>query len=155
MHSKRTQESFINAFVIDLSTIESWQNPFGLLDESDTDAAALLRYYEIDEAAVRRELSRAMEKFQRGNTRTPALSPHLLDLLEEAWVMASLDYGLAAVRSGTLLVALLRRDNLRSLMIESAPCPRRDSGTSPRFSRRRISKSDSWPTCSRTSASNG
>ena len=91
------------------------------LDESDTDAAALLRYYEIDEAAVRRELSRAMEKFQRGNTRTPALSPHLLDLLEEAWVMASLDYGLAAVRSGTLLVALLRRDNLRSLMIESAP----------------------------------
>lgn len=92
-----------------------------LLDESDTDLAALLRYYEIDEAAVRRELSRAMEKFQRGNTRTPALSPHLLDLLEEAWVMASLDYGLSAVRSGTLLVGLLRRDNLRSLMIESAP----------------------------------
>lgn len=92
-----------------------------LLEESDTDLAALLRYYEIDEAAVRRELSRSMEKFQRGNTRTPALSPHLLDLLEEAWVMASLDYGLSAVRSGTLLVGLLRRENLRSLMIESAP----------------------------------
>lgn len=92
-----------------------------LLDESETDLAALLRYYEIDEAAVRRELSRSMEKFQRGNTRTPALSPHLLDLLEEAWVMASLDYGLSAVRSGTLLVGLLRRENLRSLMIESAP----------------------------------
>ena len=92
-----------------------------VLDGGDTDAAALLRYYEIDEAALRRELSRAMERFKRGNTRTPALSPHLLDLLEEAWVLASLDYGLAAVRTGTLLVALLRRDNLRSLMIESAP----------------------------------
>ena len=92
-----------------------------VLDESDTDVSGLLRYYEIDEAAVRRELSRALERFKRGNTRTPALSPHLLDLLEEAWVLASLDYGLAAVRSGTLLVGLLRRDNLRSLMIESAP----------------------------------
>ena len=30
-----------------------------LLDGTDTDIAALLRYYEIDEAAVRRELSRA------------------------------------------------------------------------------------------------
>ena len=42
-----------------------------------------------------------------GNARTPGLSPKLPQWIQEAWLLASVDYGAAQVRSGHLLLALL------------------------------------------------
>ena len=46
-----------------------------LLEAQNTDLGKILRYFEIDEARVSAELSRALEGFKTGNARTPALSP--------------------------------------------------------------------------------
>ncbi len=90
-----------------------------LLDHPDTDIQRLLRYYEVTTANVTRDLIRAMDTFKRGNSRTPALSPHILRLLEEAWKLSSLYLDDNTTRSGALLLALVDHDPLRGMIVES------------------------------------
>ncbi len=92
-----------------------------LLEDPRTDAGAVLRHYGVPEAECLAELTRALDGFERGNGRTPALTPPLLRWLERGWVAASLGLGEAQVRSGALLAALLDDDFLRGRMAESAP----------------------------------
>src|SRR5205814_3274508 len=54
------------------------------------------------------------------NTRTPSLSPRLLHLVEDAWMLASIDYGSARVRSSHLLLALLSDEDLARLAREAS-----------------------------------
>ena len=92
-----------------------------LLNLQDTDLRRLLRFYEVQPGEVGRELTRAMERVKRGNSRTPALSPHIIQLLREAWMLSSLHLGTDVVRSGVLLLALFEHEALRGLLLESAP----------------------------------
>jgi type VI secretion system protein VasG len=61
-----------------------------------------------------------MDKFQRGNGRTPSLSPQLSRLVEAAWMQASLHLNEQAIRSSAILLALLSDDSLRALMLDSS-----------------------------------
>ena len=92
-----------------------------LVEFPDGDLPRILRYYEVDAGAVAKQLGAAIEKLKRGNSRTPALSPYVLQLLEAAWVASSLRLGQAAVRSGAILLALLEEDGLRGLLLEAVP----------------------------------
>jgi type VI secretion system protein VasG len=85
--------------------IEHWL--LKLLEPADTDLARILRQYDIDTARLSRELTRTLDGLKTGNARAPALSPEIMDLMREAWVLASLEFGAARVRSGHLLTALL------------------------------------------------
>ena len=78
-----------------------------LLEPSDTDLPRVLQHYEIDKAKVSRELTRSLDQLKTGNARAPELSADLLDLMREAWVLASLEYQASRIRSGYLLAALL------------------------------------------------
>ena len=78
-----------------------------LLETPNIDFSPALSAFGADPAQVRRELERTLSTFKTGNGRTPDLSPDVFDLTPQAWVMASLGYGSAAVRSSHLLAALL------------------------------------------------
>jgi len=43
-----------------------------LLDMPNTDMAALIRHFEIDEGKLREDLTRTVDRFKSGNTRTRA-----------------------------------------------------------------------------------
>ncbi|MCP4348372.1 MAG: type VI secretion system ATPase TssH [Desulfobacterales bacterium] len=92
-----------------------------LIDVPDTDIQKLFRYYEIRTEDVNRDMTASVEKFRRGNSRTPALSPHILRLLEEAWLVSSLHFNTSVIRSGAILLALLDHDTLRGVIFESSP----------------------------------
>src|ERR1700674_2912840 len=92
-----------------------------LLEAADTDIARVLRYYDVDAADVTKELTRAMDKFKRGNNRTPVLSPQVPHMIQEAWVICSLHLGYNFVRSGGIAQALLDNEALRGVILESAP----------------------------------
>ncbi|MBI9082849.1 MAG: type VI secretion system ATPase TssH [Desulfobacterales bacterium] len=92
-----------------------------LLEIPDTDIRQLLRHYEIGTATLNRELTLAIERFKRGNSRTPALSPYILQLLEQAWLLSSLHYQGEQILSGAIFQALLDNDTLRGVIVESAP----------------------------------
>ncbi|RUQ75865.1 type VI secretion system ATPase TssH [Azospirillum doebereinerae] len=90
--------------------IEHWL--LQLVGATDGDVSAVLRNYEIDAGRLSADLTRVLDKLKTGNSRAPALSPNLVQLMREAWVLASLQYGEGAVRSGHLLAALLSDESL-------------------------------------------
>jgi type VI secretion system protein VasG len=92
-----------------------------LLDVPNSDIAAVLRRFEIDSGRVATELTRVLDKLKTGNTRAPSLSPGVVALAREAWLVASLDGGAARIRSGHLLVALLSDEGLSRTARESSP----------------------------------
>ena len=92
-----------------------------LLEEMAPDLQILLGQFQIDAQLVISQLQQSMDRFKRGNGRTPALSTHLAPLFQEAWLLSSMLLGEQQIRSGTVLLALLEVDSLRGLLIEMAP----------------------------------
>jgi type VI secretion system protein VasG len=90
--------------------IEHWL--LKLLDAADGDAALILRHYEVDEGRLRADLSRALDRMRTGNARAPSLSPEIVELAKEAWLLASVEHGLNRLRSGHLLWALVADEAL-------------------------------------------
>ncbi len=76
-----------------------------LLEQTDTDAVQGLKAHGVDLSDLIADLQSAVEGFRRVNTRTPALSPQIADLLQGAWVYSSLRLGKNATRSAALLQA--------------------------------------------------
>jgi len=90
-----------------------------LLDIDGGDFAFLLPRFGLEQDALTAEINKALDLFKAGSTRTPALSSHTLGLLEDAVVQASV-LGIDSIRSGLLLLALIDRDERRSLLLNSA-----------------------------------
>ncbi|WP_248740826.1 type VI secretion system ATPase TssH [Pseudomonas sp. MWU12-2029] len=90
-----------------------------LLDIDGGDFAFLLPRFGLERDALTAEINKALDLFKAGSTRTPALSSHTLGLLEDAVVQASV-LGIDSIRSGLLLLALIDRDERRSLLLNSA-----------------------------------
>ena len=92
-----------------------------LMEESSPDIALILLHFGLDASLVISQLQQSLDRFKRGNGRTPAMSPHFAPWFQEAWLLSSMLLGEQQVRSGTLLLALLEVDSLRGLLIETAP----------------------------------
>ena len=90
--------------------IEHWL--VTMADRADGDIPAILRHYEIDLGRFAIDLNRAMEKMKTGNGRAPSLSPDIVELVKQAWLLASLEQGATRLRSGHLLWALLADETL-------------------------------------------
>jgi len=86
-----------------------------LIERADTDLAAIFRRFEINQSRITRDLTTALDRLKTGNARTPGLSPRLPQWIQEAWLLASIDFGAAQIRSGHLLLALLANDELGRL----------------------------------------
>jgi type VI secretion system protein VasG len=91
-----------------------------LLEISDTDFQKILRHFEINETRLVSDLTRAMEGFKTGNARTPALSPRIPRMVEEAWLVASVDFQAPAIRSGHILLALMSNDEMARMLTASS-----------------------------------
>ena len=89
-----------------------------LIEARDSDFERIVRHFEINEARLSADVTRALDRFKRGNARTPALAPQIPTLIQEAWLLASVDYGASNVRSGHLFLALLTNSELARLSYE-------------------------------------
>ncbi|HEV7893148.1 MAG TPA: type VI secretion system ATPase TssH [Pyrinomonadaceae bacterium] len=89
-----------------------------LTEDSDSDITRALHHFGADSSRLSSDLTRALDRLKTGNARTPALSPRLVRLVEEAWMLASIDYGSARVGSAHLLLALLEDEDLGRLARE-------------------------------------
>src|SRR5579872_600133 len=78
-----------------------------LLDEADTDVQKILRHFGVNSDRMWAEFQRSLDKLKRGNTGRPPLSSKVVNMLEGAWIVASLDYGSALIRTGHTIIALL------------------------------------------------
>src|SRR5258708_26081685 len=55
---------------------------------------SILRHYEVDQSRLLIDLNRALDKMTTGNARNPTLSPEVVELVKQAWLLASVEQGL-------------------------------------------------------------
>jgi len=90
------------------------------LEIPNTDLNKILRHFEISETRLVSDLTRTMEGFKTGNSRNPALSPRIPKMIQDAWLIASVDYQASSVRSGHIILALLSDDESARMLTASS-----------------------------------
>src|SRR5437879_2030124 len=99
--------------------IEHWL--IKLLEPANTDLTKILRHYGVDSGRVVRELTKSLDHLKTGNARAPELSPDIMDLITEAWMLTSLEYSSFRIRSGYLLAAALTERGLSQRVRGASP----------------------------------
>lgn len=91
--------------------IEHWL--LKLLEISDSDLQAVLEKFEINIGTLAKNLNRELDSIKSGNSRAPALSPSIVDLAKNAWMLASIEYGHQQATSAHIFTALMLDEGLR------------------------------------------
>ncbi len=91
--------------------IEHWL--LKLLEIPDSDISVVLEKFDINIGNLVRHLNRELDAIKAGNSRAPALSPTIVDLAKNAWILASVEYGHSKITSAHILAALLLDEGLR------------------------------------------
>jgi len=92
-----------------------------LLEEERGDLRVLCQRYQVSVSGLQRDLEVELARFRDGNTRTPVFSERLPQLLEHAWLIASLDSHAARIRGGHLILALLTEPTLSQFAHRVSP----------------------------------
>ena len=87
-----------------------------ILQLQDSDLVRVIRQYDLDPAALARDLTAALDRLPRGSTSVTDLSSQLEESVERAWVYGTLMFGESQVRSGHLIIGLLKTTGLRNAL---------------------------------------
>src|SRR5215471_4387000 len=90
---------------------------FQIVNLPDWDLHRILRHFEVDTARLVRDLQTALERLPRGASTIEDFAEHLPEAVKESWMYATLLFGEAQVRSGYLLVGLLKTSRLRERLL--------------------------------------
>jgi len=82
-----------------------------LLEQDDTDLHKIAAHYEVNLDRLNKDVSSALDRLKSGNSRTPGLSDRIPKWIQDAWLLASVDFGAAKVRSGHMVLALVGGDS--------------------------------------------
>ncbi|TPQ27297.1 type VI secretion system ATPase TssH [Methylomonas koyamae] len=88
-----------------------------LLQLPDSDLHRAIKHYGLDMSRIAKEVTEALDKLPRGSTSISDFSPHIEDSVERGWVYGTLLFGENQVRSGHLLVGMLKTKGLRNELI--------------------------------------
>ncbi len=88
-----------------------------LLQLPDSDIHRLIKHYGLDSSVIAKEVTDALDRLPRGSTAISDFSPHIEESVERGWVFGTLMFGESQVRSGHLLVGMLKTKSLRNELI--------------------------------------
>jgi len=94
---------------------------FQILQSQDSDFHRIVRHYEVDPARLAADLTRSLDALPRGATSISDFSPHIDEAVERGWVYGTLLYKEGAVRTGHLLVGMLKTNSLRNMLYAISP----------------------------------
>jgi len=77
-----------------------------MVESTTADIQLILKHFEIDPARMLRIIQRDVESLRTGNAGKPVLSPILMEWIQDAWLIASVEYKATDLRSGFLLTAI-------------------------------------------------
>ncbi|MCA1856359.1 type VI secretion system ATPase TssH [Massilia oculi] len=87
-----------------------------ILQLPDSDLLRIIKHYELDGAVLARDLTAALDRLPRGASSVTDLSSQVEEAVERAWVYGTLLFGESAVRSGHLVVGMLKTSSLRNAL---------------------------------------
>ncbi len=109
--NKTCYEAFNNAAGLCLSRtnydIEIEHILAKLLEDNGTDLHKIFHQYGVNIDRLTKDVETSLNRLKTGNANRPGISPRIPDLIQNAWLLASIDYGASKIRSGHLLLALL------------------------------------------------
>ena len=79
-----------------------------ILQTQDSDLHRIIRHFELEPARLAKDLTEALDRLPRGATSISDLSPHVEDAVERGWVYGTLMFGDRQVRTGHLIVGILK-----------------------------------------------
>ncbi|RFU48320.1 type VI secretion system ATPase TssH [Paraburkholderia sp. DHOC27] len=88
-----------------------------IVETPGSDLQRLITHYQIDAAVLAREMTVALDRLPRGATSISDISEHVTDAIERAWVYGTLLFGANQVRTGHLMVGLLKTPSLRNVLL--------------------------------------
>ncbi|MDY0745973.1 type VI secretion system ATPase TssH [Paucibacter sp. R3-3] len=88
-----------------------------LVQNNETDLDAILRHYQVDASAMAKDMTAALDRLPRGSTSISDFSEQIENSIERAWVYATLQFGEAHVRTGTLIIGMMNSNNLRNALL--------------------------------------
>lgn len=91
-----------------------------ILQQSNSDIACIVRSFNLDAGRLAQNFTEALDRLPRGATSISDLSAHIEDATERAWVWSTLKFGAAQIRSGHLLVAILKNPSLKNVLVSSS-----------------------------------
>jgi type VI secretion system protein VasG len=83
----------------------------------DSDFHMILNHYKVDQAKLAADMTAALDALPRGASSLSGLSDHLEDTVERAWVYASLMYSASSIRTGHLVLGMMKTKNLRNIFL--------------------------------------
>jgi type VI secretion system protein VasG len=87
-----------------------------ILQLQDTDLHRILRQFDLNPSRVAADIADALERLPRGSSTISDISPNIEESVERGWVIATLMYGEAQVRTGYLIVGILQTRGLRNVL---------------------------------------
>ena len=88
-----------------------------VLQQPDSDWHRVIKHYQLDMSALAKDLTTALDRLPRGATSISGIAENIADSIERGWVYGTLLYGDSVVRSGYMLVGMLKTKNLRNALV--------------------------------------
>ena len=90
---------------------------FQLLQKDKTDIALTADHYKLSRAKLLADATAVVNGFRKNETEMPGISNQVADALDRGWHYATLLFGETQIRTGHLLVALLKSMELRRALV--------------------------------------
>ncbi|MBS0453303.1 MAG: type VI secretion system ATPase TssH [Proteobacteria bacterium] len=88
-----------------------------LLQNQESDLHRIVQHYGLDISVLAKDMTAALDRLPRGATAISDFSPHIENAIERGWTYATLQFGEAQVRTGYLLVGMLKTPSLRNPLL--------------------------------------
>ncbi len=87
-----------------------------VLQLQDSDLHHIVNHYDLNPSRLASDMTSSLDSLPRGATSISDFSPHLEDAVERAWVYSTLLYKESQVRTGHMVIALLKAPGLKAIL---------------------------------------
>ena len=87
-----------------------------IIQNQDSDWHRIIKHYNLDGSALAKDITAALDRLPRGATSISDISDNITNAVERGWVYGSLMFGDSAVRSGYVLLGMLKTSFLRNAL---------------------------------------
>jgi type VI secretion system protein VasG len=91
-----------------------------ILKLPDSDLHRIIKHFEIDPSRLAADMTADLDRLPRGSTSISDLSAHLEEAVERGWVYGSLLFGESQIRTGHLVVGILKTSGLKNVLLRNS-----------------------------------
>ena len=88
-----------------------------ILQVRDSDLHQIIKEFSLEPSRLAQDLTESLDRLPRGSTSISDLSSHVEEAVERGWVYGSLMFGESQVRTGHLVVGILKTRGLRNALL--------------------------------------